>query len=125
MNELTDLQICKRIAEIEGIYCHISENKKHVMVRDKSITWLIKFVNYNPLTSDSLCFKLMIKYDMPPMKVHSLKLYDCVFSEDVIEISRGAGIVSDKSPNKAICLAIIEAHKDESWRELTKNSTTR
>ena len=81
MNELTDLQICKRIAEIEGhetLPCdEYQEGDFYIVINDHG-------EDYNPLTDDALCFQLMVKY------------------------------VYDDSPNKAICLAIIEAHKDKS-----------
>ena len=111
---MSDLEICKRIAEIEGVYHHLSETEvKHVMVRDNSVTWMIRFVEYNPLTDDALCFQLMLKYDMPPMKVSDSDLYDCIISDDLDLLLIGGGTITDKSPNKAICLAIIEAHKEQ------------
>ncbi len=44
---MTDLEICKRIAEIEGI---------HVSNVDAGM--------YDPLTDKALCFDLMVKYDV-------------------------------------------------------------
>ena len=83
MNELTNLEICKRIAEITG--------------------WPL----LEPLADDALCFRLMLKYDMPPMKSETNNLYDCVF--DINKAISGAGIISNESPHKAICLAIIKS----------------
>jgi hypothetical protein len=106
MNKLTDLEICKRIAEIEGIdySFHKAVNALAYTAEFDEVLW------YNPLTDDALCFQLMVKYDMPPMKSGAPNLYECVFDMD--RALSGAGIICDESPNKAICLAIIEARKD-------------
>jgi len=105
---MDDLTICKKIAEIEGFevlsddewfidgYCYILINQ----CSEK----------YNPLTDDALCFQLMVKHEMPPMKCKGL--YDCYYELDEDVILCGGGFVSDKNPNRAICLAIIEAHKE-------------
>ena len=108
INKLTDLQICKRIAEIEGVQYTI-ENPRFGIEHVQPLydTELI----YNPLTDDALCFQLMVKYDMPPMKSGVPNLYECVF--DIDRALSGAGIICDESPNRAICLAIIEAHKND------------
>jgi hypothetical protein len=108
MSELTDLQICKKIAEIEN--------------KGDCFNWFNTFAirtemyaereEYNPLTDDALCFQLMVKYDMPPMKSGAPNLYECVF--DIDRALSGAGIICDESPNRAICLAIIEEHKGQS-----------
>lgn len=102
---MNDLDICKRIAEIEGLNNHISDNKKHIMVKDMStpaLRW-IKFIEYNPLTDDALCFRLMIKYGYDFCQLQSSKLYMVHTAMDKT--------VTDANPNKAICLAIIKAHK--------------
>jgi hypothetical protein len=103
MKELTDLEICKRIAEIEGVdaneslmqvgSCYIPTGRGLV---DEN------FIQYNPLTDDALCFKLRIKYGIwrwsNPCEG---KFNVCI---------RGVGgWVSYETLNKAICLAIIES----------------
>ena len=109
---MNDLDICKRIAEING-------DNVLMMKSAMGSNWMIAgeghggYKPYNPLTDDALCFQLMVKYEMPPMKVYDSNLYDCVFSDHPLDMISGAGIVSDESPNKAICLAIIEAHKEQ------------
>jgi hypothetical protein len=98
---MDNITICKRIAEIDGI--DFNYNDERVMywreVKDSPVE------TYNPLTDDELCFKLMLK-------------------NDIVIRNRGNGYylatvnrfecdarIANKNPNKAICLAIIEAHK--------------
>jgi len=102
---MDDLELTRKIADIEGLYNHVSETKpKHVMVRDSSISWIIRFVEYNPLTDDALCHKLMIKYKV------NLRFYIdgsmCAFT-----VFSSDGFINE-NPNRAICLAIIESHSD-------------
>ena len=110
MRELTDLEICKRIAEIEN--------------KGDCFSWFNTFAirtemyaereEYNPLTDDALCFQLMIKYDcdvISPYRPNNDTHWECqIFTDNCAD----AVSIYDYSPNKAICLAIIEAHKDQS-----------
>ena len=107
MDKLTDLEICKRIAEIDGtaVHEHKSVLSGFVLLNSES------YETYNPLTDDALCFKLMVKYNMPPNYCYDLKLYECFYTEDTSTILMGGGTVVNESPNKAICMTIIEAHK--------------
>ena len=131
MNELTDLEICKRIAEIEGVelfnsYSIIFDKKLLInMYMDKGVKWhhaaeseecfFTKVYSipsqfhkaiYNPLTDDTLCFQLMVKYKLSLIAPErDQEDWDCVI-RDVLAVH--------ENPNKAICLAIIEAHKDQS-----------
>ena len=117
MSNLTDLEICKRIADIEDI--HYMETKYTdranflglVDAPDGSGTPPELIGEYNPLKDDALCFQLMVKYDVPPMKNTFYDYYECIYSDDVDFVLSGGGSATDKSPNKAICLAIIEANK--------------
>lgn len=111
MKELTDVEICKKIAEIEGIYEELIDRKDRynellVHVQDKAefTRW------FNPVCDGRLCFELMIKHDMPPMRVEENGLYECIF--DIDKALSGAGVVSDISPNRAICLGIIKANEE-------------
>jgi hypothetical protein len=101
VNELTDLEICKCVAEIEGLEHYISENKKYCMTRDKLSTYVIRHVEYNPLTDDALCFKLMVKY-----KVSLLQSKGVCCGRILGGYSTAFRFAS---PNRAICLAIIES----------------
>tara|TARA_R110000744_G_scaffold54233_1_gene115242 strand:- start:96 stop:398 length:303 start_codon:yes stop_codon:yes gene_type:complete len=97
---MNDLDICKRIAKIEGYKVNLSIKCEGV--------WCSRYDNncygiYNPLTDDELCFRLMIKYELSLIAHEGDQTnWDCVISDILI---------CDKNPNKAICLAIIEANK--------------
>jgi hypothetical protein len=95
---MTDLEICKRIAEIDGVDC--SDDDLYFRY------WKYQGAPvepYNPLTDDALNHQLMIKYKV-----------DIMFNDEWCGIyndynTKGV-LFEDISPNKAICLAIIEAH---------------
>ena len=60
MSELTDLEICKRIAEIEGFtFCTGGKYARVEVRRDNTV---YGYVDFNPLTDKALCFDLMVKY---------------------------------------------------------------
>jgi hypothetical protein len=102
--ELTDLEICKRIAEIEGLKIH-SKNQCSVNVLTCNNGLNIPIAQqYNPLTDDALCFQLMVKY-----KVDVEFFTDCV-SGYIGGSCKGESI--GNTTNQAICLAIIEAHNE-------------
>ena len=86
---MDDLEICKRIAEIENYRGW-----------EKMSTRGIAGV-FNPLTDDALCFRLMVKY-----KMDFIPYYPDEYRAQIKNT-----YVVNKSPNKAICLAIIEANK--------------
>jgi hypothetical protein len=102
MNELTDLEICKRIAEIENLEHYISENKKYCMTRDKLSTYVIRHVEYNPLTDDALCFQLMIKYKISLIQHQNNTAVYCIWDHDEKHATN-----TMTNPKRAICLAII------------------
>ena len=97
---MNDLDICKRIAEIEGYKVNISIKCEGV--------WCSRYDNncygiYNPLTDNALCFQLMIKYKLSLFAPEGEQTnWDCI----IIDI-----FTCDENPNKAICLAIIELKK--------------
>jgi hypothetical protein len=103
MNELTDLQICQRIAEIEGVDLMPYRQGDRTAFAAGSQTI------YNPLTDDALCFKLMIKYDIAPFKCE-FGGYECVYDVDLV--LSGSGVVNDENPNRAICIAIIHLREE-------------
>jgi hypothetical protein len=102
MNELTDLEICKCVAEIEGLEHYISENKKYCMTRDKLSTYVIRHDEYNPLTDDALCFKLMVKHSVRVEPENCSAWTDNDDGYPQYEVIHCKGTI-----NKAICLAII------------------
>ncbi len=109
---MTDLEICKRIAEIEGISEYRFINYCNAEYDDECR--LISVDHYNPLTDKALCFDLMVKYDVVYLNEEAFA--DCgdgAGPECGGYYSTGYG-VSTSSPQKAICLAIIEAHEGKS-----------
>ena len=92
MNELTDIEICKKIAEIEGVGYLVSNNNRL----------------YNPLTDKALCFDLMIKHnvEVSPTYLGSY-IASCYCKKEQRMVSR----VNQENPQRAICLAIIAKHK--------------
>ena len=103
---MTDLEICKRIAEIEGY-------KVSTDVRPScGAAYVNMYPNncygkYNPLakteTGKALCFELMVK--------HKIEIEwwgnECATYKDGL-----SGEIHDTSPQRAICLAIIEADEE-------------
>ncbi len=108
---MDDLSICQNIAEIEGISLKAFMNHTPVINGAGIQTG---WNRYNPLTDDTLCFQLMIKYDLDiiaPYRKNNETTWEAqIFSKDYVDAFQ----IYDKSPNRAICLAIIEAHKDQS-----------
>ena len=99
---MTDLEICKRIAEIEG-YRVSTDVRPSCGSAYANIYPDNCYGNYNPLIDKALCFDLMVKYKLSLIAPEGEQEdWDCVI-RDVLTVH--------KSPNRAICLAIIEAHK--------------
>jgi hypothetical protein len=129
MNELTDLEICQRIAEIEGVelfnsYSIIFDKKLLInMYMDKGTKWHHAAENeecfftkvytnpsqyhkaiYNPLTDDALCFKLMVKHSVRVEPENCSAWTDNDDGYPQYEVIHCKGTI-----NKAICLAIIKS----------------
>lgn len=98
---MNDLEICKRIAEIEGFKFYSDFDQPQIKINGG-------IANYNPLTDDALCFRLMFKYkvDIDNTKdgVHAT-CFDIGFKRPL------GRYAFDENPNKAILLSIIEANK--------------
>jgi hypothetical protein len=108
MKELTDLEICQRIAEIEG---RVISGVGSLNVFVKCEPSLIGNEQYDPLTDDALCFKLMVKYSVDIQQGKSMsiaKIYDDPEDDPLSEI---CFYHEDVTHNKAICLAIIESQE--------------
>ena len=100
---MNDLEICKRISKIEdGNKYRLYQNESTLFIGRIPTGCVGKVEEYNPLTDDALCFKLMVKYEVG---------VDFVRPKEV-NILGGEYIDFGGKPNKAICLAIIEANKD-------------
>ena len=97
---MNDLKICARIAEIDKGAGWLSS-----MLSDRDIA--ARGWEYNPLTDDALCFQLMVKYDVyvEPSDKNAYMMH-----EDGYPINEVVHF--DGTLNKAICLAIIEAHEE-------------
>ena len=118
MKELTEMEICKKIAKIEGhIFAKWSEKQNKPAILKEGSTNQGRV--YNPLTNDALCFQLMIKhevirewepYDFVGWNYHSQKDKNPERITERTYFGKGEE-TPDISPNKAICLAIIKAHK--------------
>ena len=108
---MNDLDICKRIAEIEGYKVNISIKCEGV--------WCSRYDNncygiYNPLTDDALCFQLMIKYSIDlihELKGGEYKHHRYVAKRELPRVKHEIVSPDLTSPHRAICLAIIEANK--------------
>ena len=112
--DLTDLEICRTIAKIELSETYKGmEERAHDGICVLVLSYGMIFRQaYNPLTDDALCFQLMVKYDIdvlsPYRKNGETKWEAQIFSKDYAD----AFSIYDESPNRVICLAIIEAHKE-------------
>jgi hypothetical protein len=98
-NKPTDLEICIRIAEIEGKSYWFNGTGEGICMNYIEGKKASKVLHYNPLTDDALCFRLMVKYKII-LSYHS-KGYKA--ATDIFNF------LFDKNPNKAICLEIIES----------------
>ena len=118
---MTDLEICKRLAEIEGkeFYLLKSGEDTYPMIKvwkdaafkDKCVTkHFFESHDYNPLTDDALCFQLMKKYRIDVN--HAMFSDDTLHRYEAVNTITGKGWGLSKSLNKAICLAIIEANNE-------------
>tara|TARA_R110002111_G_scaffold74952_1_gene119063 strand:+ start:638 stop:949 length:312 start_codon:yes stop_codon:yes gene_type:complete len=103
MTELKDLEMCKKIAEIEGIDYFESDGII------SSQNELGQCREYNPLTDDALCFQLMVKYEVSVDSHYGVVRINPNNANrpQLSQIS-----YMDITINKAICLAIIEAHNE-------------
>jgi hypothetical protein len=111
MKELADLEICKRIAEIEGVKFTIHEgltpsHPKRVFQTHENLSegainsssgW------YDPLTDDALCFRLMIEHDIKVSKYYKLGDEQPFYGAETSCLEE----VEARSANKVVCLTII------------------
>ena len=112
MSELTNLEICKRLADIEDVsYFEFPDCIVETSNPDGSGTPQEALGVYNPLTDDALCFRLMVKYSITFHKSEQENPEDVFYT---CCSTRSHNLkhttYSYESPNKAICLAIIKAN---------------
>tara|TARA_R110002020_G_scaffold475890_1_gene713729 strand:- start:8470 stop:8832 length:363 start_codon:yes stop_codon:yes gene_type:complete len=115
---VNDLDICKRIAEIEKDEGTLALIKLCLGVEGADA---LSVITKNPLTDDALLWRLAKKYRVSVTYWEQWQREQCQSECNVIaHIEMGSGIwcassiyfrEGDESLNKAICLAIIEAHK--------------
>jgi len=124
-DNLTDLEIEKKIADIEGVYyieTKYDKNNFLALVSENDFTGTPPEMigKYNPLTDDALLWRLAKKYRVSIMYWEEWQRNQCKSECDVLaHIEMGSGIWcaasvyfrdGDESLNKAILLCIIEAH---------------
>ena len=127
---MNDLDICKRIAEIEGLEFYLLESGEdtYPLIKVWSDSVLVgkdipkRFFtahDYNVVTNDALCFQLMVKYEVDVEFSDNSVCCPCGCDEDKKPHKNLKPLFACKNftdggkPNKAICLAIIEAHKEQ------------
>ena len=94
---MTDLEICRRLAEIDN------RDTTLISHSDECGSWL--YCNetgdeYNPLSDNAICFKLIVDYNV-----------EIEFDSDLNFVCACNNVwVNDENLNKAICLAIINSH---------------
>jgi hypothetical protein len=105
---MNDLEICTCIAEIESKDYFITDG----IISAQNDLGMCR--EYNPLTDDALCFHLMDKYSITFHKSEQEQPNDTFYSCcSTRKHNSKHTTYSYESANKAICLAIIEAHKGE------------
>ena len=110
MNKLTDLEICKRIAEIEGVKVSLSV----MPVGDELIPTgrgliCTDFQQYNPLEDDALCFQFAVELQL------SLHYAECpAGSGRAYFVEKGGRYTTHYfTANKAVCMAKIGVFLNE------------
>ena len=108
---MTDLEICQKIAEIEGVASSIDLKISQSINDGFCESDFLKWEDlYNPLTDKALCFDLMIKHGV------NIDLASCknkgkyvAMWEYTMEFDGGTSY--GDTPQRAICLAIIAKHE--------------
>ena len=107
MNELTDLEICKRIAEIEDERFIFRSGEYYTLQWDYNYS-RDEESSFDPLTDDALLMGLIKKY----IQSYRYDVYTSPESETPMHIFKcfHNDEVSNSNYAKAALLAIIEAH---------------
>ena len=114
MSRLTDLEIRKQITLI--LINDKFPKAASIEYDDRQLCFWVETSGFsswpleNPLTDDALCFMLMVKYGVTigPCQMYKNMFLAFTYSEYEIKVLPKA---HESSANKAICLAIIEHHK--------------
>ncbi len=102
MDKLTDIEICKSLAEIEGVELGlIGFNCFDGMYKLDSGSWTY----YNPLDDGDMCLGFIIKYRLAVIPNDR---------ENKFTVTKPGTNAreSDENLKRAVCLCIIELHKD-------------
>lgn len=109
MSKLTDLEICKRVAEIEGVNVDVIGGKAII---DNIIDGVrIRLTEYNPLADDALCFQLMNKHFISLINHETTNGGCYAIWAHSNETPHPCSTSVLTNQNRAICLAIIEANE--------------
>ena len=103
MNDLTDLEICEKIAEIVG--CPYDDGLVQAYGN-----WINPLLD--TMRAKAFCFDFMVEYHVVikwiGLNQEALKPKCQACSE-----ANSLACISDESINRAVCLAIIEANSDD------------
>tara|TARA_R110000772_G_scaffold31913_3_gene78491 strand:- start:9 stop:314 length:306 start_codon:yes stop_codon:yes gene_type:complete len=99
MNKLTDLEICKRIAEIEGYLFGTTHGTPVIVFNQDDVQ------SFNPLTDDALLNQLIFKYEI------SISFNFCLISM-ITDKQYEMNFTDIPSLKRKCLLLIIKAHKD-------------
>lgn len=100
---MKDLEVCKKIAEIEGL--DWLEIKGDIFV----VSGVSCHTIYDPLTDDALCFGLIIKYKLNVNVDRDNTGFNFYMYKVDDSVSKNKKVLGfSKSLNKAVCLSIIE-----------------
>lgn len=117
MSELTDLEIRMTISLIE-LNKQFPKAKSIEFDKTQNCFWVdsVGFTSWpllNPLTDDALCFQLMNKYGISLINHENTNdaCYAIWAHSNETPHPCSTGMLTNQ--NKAICLAIIEAHKEQ------------
>ncbi len=107
---MTDLEVCKRIAEIEGIDFEAEDGKviqlaPNTNIPNAKVGYFTSW--FNPLTDKALCFNLMVKYRVDIVQSTGGNVEAHCWGGNTLF---GA---DDEVLQRAICLAIIAKHEDK------------
>ena len=103
---MTDLEICKRIAQIEQVDWMFSADYSCVLIRSRDGSNF--FNEYSPLTDKALCFDLMVKYRVSLINVKNSTACYAVWDDSAPPLNKTE---TGTNPQRAICLAIIAKHE--------------
>jgi len=107
LKTLTDLEICKKIAEIEGLEVVALDVFKNGTQFLRKALFFEDFEEYNPITDKALLWDLMVKYRVM-IDWYNMELYILNIDGDLI--SNFIQFADESELPRAVLLAIIEAH---------------